>query len=144
MSGDLPSASPGALWNLPDGPDETTEALLQVGLLLIEVLLDGFGFKRDSKRRAEIENHAASIRRRYLKESGAGDQLESADELDEAAPGLVSDRVTDSVIDDGGDLTRHDSSPSLDARSGAGHTASVGENGPACCGDPARPGHPNP
>lgn len=117
--------------------------MLEVGLLLIEVLLDGLGFKSDSERRAEIENQVSAIRRRYLNEAGAGEQIEPADELNEAAPGPVSDRVADSVIDDGGDLTRHDSSPSLDARSGAGHTASVGD-GPAAGGDSARPGHPAP
>lgn len=141
MSGDFGDV-PGALWILPSAPDKQT-GLLEVGLLLIDVLLDGLGFKSDSERRAEIENHASAIRRRYLNEASTGDQIESADELDEAAASLVSDRVTDPVVDDGGDLTRHDSSPSLDARSGAGHTASVGA-GPACCGESAGSGHPNP
>lgn len=112
MSGDL-GDGPGFLWHLPSALDQQT-GLLEVGLLLIEVLLDGLGFKRDSERRAEIENQAAAIRRRYLNEASAGEQIESSDEPDEAAPSLVSDRVADPVVDDSGDLTRHDSSPSLD------------------------------
>lgn len=110
MSSD-PSGGLGALWQLPDDldihqPSAGPLALLEVGILLIEVLLDGLGFKSDSERRAEIENQVSAIRRRYLNEAGTGDQLESADELDEAAPGLVGDLLSNAHHESPGQMKR--------------------------------------